>query len=121
MPRRRKSEAFSEEEAAVQAARASEGVERDTEILELREILADEKVRRFLWRVLEHSRMFAESFHPNFGLTGHNLGRAAMGKWILNEITEADHTAWLLMQQDHYLKQVTQAQEREAAEPPADA
>lgn len=104
----RASEEQTPEEAQVEKARASEGLVRANELSELRDLLVDQRVRDLLWRVLERSQMFAEAFHSNFGICGHNLGRAAMGKWVLNEITEADYNAWLLMQQRHYQRQLEQ-------------
>lgn len=99
----------SDEAKLVATARAREGAERERELNELRVLLADEKMRDFLWRVLEHSQMFAEAFHANFGVTSHNLGRAAIGKWLLNEIVEADYNGWLLMQQRHYQRETERA------------
>lgn len=104
-----------ETEVLVDKARASEGIVRARELEELRHVLVDERLRDFLWRLLERSQMFSEQFNPNFGITGHNCGRAALGKWVLSEITEADYNAWLLMQQRHYQRQQEQKMIEERA------
>lgn len=111
---------LTDEEQLVAQHKATGALERQKELDDLRELLANEKLRDFLWRVLEHSQMFAEAFHANFGVTAHNLGRAAMGKWVLNEIVEADYNGWLLMQQRHYQQETEKAaiEASAAARPP---
>ena len=108
MPRQRR-EPPADHESQVRSARLQESVDRDNEIKALRKILSDEDVRDFLWRAMEKTQMFQEAMNNNFGIVGHNLGRAAIGKWLLSEITEADYNAWLLMQQKHYARQLEQA------------
>lgn len=114
-------EDLSDEEQLVAEHKATGALERQKELDELRELLANEKLRDFLWRILEHSQMFAEGFHANFGVTAHNLGRAAMGKWLLNEIVEADYNGWLLMQQRHYQQELERSviEASGAVRPPA--
>jgi hypothetical protein len=100
---------FEAESAVVATARAREGVERDNELAGLRVILQDAQVRDFLWRLMEYTQMFSDPMQANFGIVGHNLGRAAVGKWVMNEVVEADPNAWLVMQQTHYQKQIEKA------------
>jgi hypothetical protein len=100
---------FEAEAASVDKARARESVERDNEIASLRGILQVDAVRDFLWRIMERSQMFEDPMQANFGIVGHSLGRAAMGKWIMGEIVEADPNAWLTMQHTHYAKQMEKA------------
>lgn len=116
MPKPRNTENFGEEARAVEVARAREGLSRQNEINDLREILKDQKVRDFLWRVMSYGQMFSEAFNNNFGVTGHNLGRAAMAKFVLGEILEADYTAWLVMQQTHYQREAERLRLAEADE-----
>lgn len=97
---------FSEERRAVDKARASENLERDNELLALREILVDPKVRDFLWRMLAKAGMFRTHFNANAAIMGHNTGLADMGTAILNEILEANPEAWIVMQQTAYHKQI---------------
>lgn len=115
MPKRGR-EHFHDEELALDKVRASEAVERDNEIAELREILTDIKVRKFLWRMLAKAGMFRTHFNPNAAIMGHNTGLADMGTAILNEILEANPEAWIVMQQDAYRKQMEEMFLQEAAD-----
>lgn len=85
--------------------KATEDVARLNELNDLRNLLADPRMRAFLWRFLEQCQMFSEHMNSNFGITGHNLGRRAAGMWMWNEITEADYEALLDMQRQHLMKQ----------------
>jgi hypothetical protein len=100
---------FEAETLAVDKARAGEELDRQNELLSLRSILTQPEVRDFLWRVMEHTQMFLDPMQQNFGIVGHSLGRAAVGKWVMNEIVEADPNAWLLMQHTHYQRQIEKA------------
>jgi hypothetical protein len=104
--RRRQSENFKEEEALLVKARAREGLERDNELNDLRDILIDERVRDFLWRMLAKAGMFRTHFNANAAIMGHNTGLADMGTAILNEILEANPEAWIVMQQRAYRQQI---------------
>lgn len=108
-------EHFAEEAGALEKVRASEDVERDNELLELRALLTDPRTRKFLWRLMEKTQMFSDPMNANFGTVGHSLGRAAVGKWVMGEIVEADYTAWLVMQQEHYQRQLEREALAEAA------
>ena len=115
MPRRNR-ENFADETRAQDTAEAREKVERDNELAELRQVLADIRVRKFLWRVLNRAGMFTTHFNPNAAIMGHNTGRADMGTFVLNEILEANPEAWIVMQQDAYQKQIEKAALDEAEE-----
>lgn len=97
-------------------ARASDQVERDTELRELRDILLDVKARKFLWRMLAKAGMFKTHFSQNAAVMGHNTGLADMGTAILNEILEANPEAWIVMQQDAYRKQIDETLAAQALE-----
>lgn len=102
-------EHFADEAPAIEKARAREGVDRDTELAELAKLLAMPAVRKLLWRLMETTQMFADPMNSNFGVVGHSLGKAAVGKWLMGEILEADHNAWLQMQMEHYQRQLEKA------------
>jgi hypothetical protein len=107
--RKKNRENWNDEEAAKERADAQEQVERDNEIADLRDILLDAKVRKFLWRIMSRAGMFRTHFNPNAAIMGHNTGQADMGTAILNEILEANPEAWIVMQQDAYQKQIEAA------------
>lgn len=106
---RKNREHWTDEERAQKRANAADQVERDNEIKELREILLDQKVRKFLWRMMAKAGMFRTHFNPNAAIMGHNTGLADMGTAILNEVLEANPEAWIVMQQDAYQKQIEEA------------
>jgi hypothetical protein len=102
-------ENFQEETVVADRAAALEQADRDNEIKELREVLADQKVRKFLWRMMAKASMFQTHFNQNAAIMGHKTGMADMGTAILNEILEANPEAWIVMQQDAYQKQIDAA------------
>ena len=107
-------EHFEDEAPAIDKARAQEGVERDNELNDLRGLLTDLRVRKLLWRLMEWTQLFVDPMNSNFGVVGHSLGKAAVGKWLIGEITEADANAWLTMQMEHYQRQLEKAAIAEA-------
>ena len=106
---RKNRENWRDEDTEKSRADAREQVARDNELLDLKAILADERVRKFLWRVMARAGMFRTHFSPNAAIMGHNTGQADMGTFILNEVLEADPNAWISMQQDAYQKQIEAA------------
>lgn len=102
-------EHFADEAPAIETARAREGVEKDNEVKELAGLLTDIRSRKLLWRIMEHTQMFADPMNSNFGIVGHSLGKAAVGKWLMDLIVEADPNAWLTMQMEHYQRQIEKA------------
>ena len=88
-------------------ARATEEFIRQKELDDLKAILADVRVRDFLWRMLSKCKPFAEAMTANFGMVGHNLGWRAAGMWLWNEISEADFEALVSMQTKNRAEQIT--------------
>lgn len=87
-------------------ARASDGVRRDNEIAELRDLLLDQRVRKLLWRIMEAGAMFTDPWNPNALTMARSTGQAAGARFILKEILEANPEAWIVMQQDAYREQI---------------
>lgn len=104
--RRKPRENFAEEETAVEKARAAEGVARDNELHELRDLLLDVRVRKLLWRIMEAGAMFSDPWNPNALTMARSTGQASGARFILKEILEANPEAWIVMQQDAYRKQI---------------
>lgn len=88
----------------VQQERVREAIDRDSELADLKGILADERVRDFLWRVLEKCRIYGDGYSRNFGDMAHMAGQRSNGLWILAEICEADPNAEMLMRQKSILR-----------------
>jgi hypothetical protein len=80
--------------------KTAQEVERRNELKALKDILADRKVRDFLYRVMANTGMFKDHFSPNAAVMGHNCGYALAGNMIYNEIVEAWPEAWIQMQFD---------------------
>lgn len=112
--RRGRNPDFVQEETEIEKARAREDLDRKNELLELRDILTDERVRNFLWRMMAKAGMYKTHFNPNAAIMGHNTGLADMGTAILNEVLEANPEAWIVMQRSAYQRQVDAALLREA-------
>lgn len=94
---------------------AREQFDAQNRVQQLHDVLADERVRDFLWRFIEWTGMFAENFHPNFGVAAHQLGRAAAGRWMWAAIEEASPEA--LMQMLQRSRELKSAASREAQRP----
>lgn len=103
---RKPREGYEAEEAAVARARASEGVKRDNELAELREVLLDVRVRKLLWRIMEAGAMFSDPWSTNALTMARSTGQASAARFILKEILEANPEAWIVMQQDAYRAQI---------------
>lgn len=84
----------------MERAHAQEDIARKNELLELRDLLADPRMRQFLWRMMAKSGMFTDPWNPNAAIMGRNTGFGAMGRALYNEIIEAYPEAWILMQQE---------------------
>lgn len=74
-------------------------VRRKQEIADIRTFLDLEAGRRFIWRLLEHCKVFQSIWH-NSALIHFNEGKRDVGLFILSEITEADQKALLRMMTD---------------------
>jgi hypothetical protein len=57
-------------------------------------ILSDIRGRRFLWKILERTRPYASTFHPDSNSQYFELGRRNEGSALLGEILNADSTAF---------------------------
>ena len=92
-PPKTQEELQSAEIARLELARANE-------LIDLANILADARVRAFLYRMIGQSGMFADPFSLNNSQLSRNVGFSAMGRALYAEITEASPEAWILMQQE---------------------
>jgi hypothetical protein len=110
---RKKREHFEDEQTALELARAAEGVARDNQLAELRDLLADVRVRKLLWRIMEAGAMFSDPWNPNALTMARSTGQASGARYILKEILEANPEAWIVMQQDAYRSQIDALAEME--------
>ncbi len=69
------------------------------ELEDIRAILKEPHGRAFLWRVLEHCKVFESIYHPS-ALIHHNSGKQDVGHFIMAEIVAADDNAFLLMMKE---------------------
>lgn len=84
-------------QAQVQEKRLLEELDRDGELAQLRELMALEPARDFLWRVLNKCRVFQSTYNKNFGDMAFAEGQRNIGLWLLSEICEADPGAEIQM------------------------
>ena len=98
-------ENFKDEETAQEAHQARSDIERVNQLRSLRDILKDERVRTFLYRMMAKAGMFTDHFSTNAAIMGRNCGFAAMGHAIYAEIVESSPEAWILMQQEALQRQ----------------
>jgi hypothetical protein len=82
-------------------ASKSERFRRETELLELRELMKDVRFRRFMFRLLGYTSVFQSIFEQSSKIY-HNAGRQDVGHFLMAEITEADEEAYMVMMRDHY-------------------
>lgn len=83
----------------VREARLLEKLDRDGELLQLHELLSQEPMRDFLWRVLARCHVFQSTYNRNFGDMALAEGQRNVGLWLLSEICEADPLAEIAMKQ----------------------
>lgn len=94
-------EALDLEEAQhkVQEKRLLEALDRDGELLQLRELLASPPMRDFLWRILTQCHLYQSTYQRNFGDMALLEGKRQVGLWLLSEICEADPKAEIAMKE----------------------
>lgn len=67
---------------------------KENELIEdFRWVMSDPRGRRFLWRLLDMTRLFGETF-TGASSTYYNLGRQDIGKWVYAKAREAGLKLW---------------------------
>lgn len=74
---------------------------RNRELGDLIEVLSSAAGRRLLWRVMNECGIWQDPTDPRGDKTHQAIGRANVGRFILAEICQADHDAWITMQLEH--------------------
>ena len=75
--------------------------ERQKEIEDVKSILKTPSGRRYFWRLLSKCGIFRNSFSLNSNQTAFSEGKRDIGLDMLNEINEADITAFAKMQNEY--------------------
>ena len=70
------------------------------ETTELKELLADPRMRRFLWRLMSECGIYKNSFTGEVLQTMMNEGCRKIGLWVLTEIFASDKFIYGLMQNE---------------------
>ena len=73
---------------------------REREVEKLGQMLKDKDNRAFVWRILEKCGVFHISFTGNDAATNFNEGKRQIGLMILEELSEADPSAFSMMQRE---------------------
>lgn len=89
----------------VEEAKKKEKLRKTQEREDLRTVLALPAGRRFLWRLLEHCKVFGSVWHAS-ALIHYNSGIQDVGHFLMEEIEEADRAAFLLMINERQPKEI---------------
>jgi hypothetical protein len=79
--------------------RLLESMDGDKQVAELRDLLQDERMRDFLWRVLEQAGIYRSIYQKSHGDMSLLEGKRQMGLWLISVICAADPNAEMLMRQ----------------------
>lgn len=85
-------------ETEIREAQLHEALDREGELGQLVELLRQEPMRDFVWRILERCHIFNSTYSRVFGDMAMAEGMRQIGLWLLSEIAEADPQALLAMQ-----------------------
>ena len=84
---------------SVKKAESKEKRRRENELNDLRFVLGTPQGRRFVWRILERTKVFESIWHPSAQIH-YNAGQQDFGHYLFGEIAEAEETAILQMMQE---------------------
>lgn len=84
------------DEQIVNNRNRSENLDRERELDDLRWIMKTIQGRRFIYRLLEKSNVFASVWEPSARIH-YNSGQQDFGHFIMSEIIESDQDKFLLM------------------------
>ena len=87
----------------VRAATQKERFRRKDELDDVRFLLSTSQGRRFLWRLLDHCRVFA-SIYETSAVIHYNAGQQDIGHFLMAEIVAADQAGFLTLMKEHYGK-----------------
>lgn len=80
---------------------ASERIQRELELNDIRVVARSAEGRRFLWRLLGKAGIFRGSFVPGQpDVTNFNEGQQNLGLWLLKEIDAASTEIYLKMRRE---------------------
>ena len=78
--------------------RVLEQLDAEGELAQLAQLLTDENVRDYLWRLIGRCGTLNEAWDPNYGKVSYNCGRQSIGRMLIADINLAAPRAWLEMQ-----------------------
>lgn len=84
----------------VESAERKERYGRKVQLADLRQILATDYGRRFIWRYLEECHVFGSVFNNSGSITYFNEGRRDVGRVLLADVTEANDEALIQMMRE---------------------
>ena len=74
---------------------------RERQLNDIRKVLSSAEGRRFFWRILGHAGLYRNSNTGN-SQTFFNEGKRSEALFWLDELMEADHKAFAIMQSENY-------------------
>lgn len=85
--------------AQVQRAKDTETFRKEQQAADLNALLATDFGRRYLWRILDRTQVFASIFVTSSEIY-YKAGQQDIGHWLMKEIGLANPEAFLLMQRE---------------------
>jgi hypothetical protein len=76
---------------------------RNLELMAIQDIMSKKDGRAFMWRVMEHSGVFQDTFHADAAINAYKSGRRSNGLFIESEIKHASPENYIKMIQEHIL------------------
>lgn len=84
----------------VKRAADKEQFSRDNELNDLRKVLETPEGRRFVWRVMQHCKVFGSVWEPSAKIH-FNSGRQDVGHFVMGEVVEAGEDYLLAMMKEN--------------------
>lgn len=78
---------------------AKERRKRERELNDMRSLLSTQAGRRFVWRLLEETKVFGSIWHPSAAIH-HNSGKQDVGHFVMGEVLAAREDALIEMMKE---------------------
>lgn len=88
------------DETSVKKSSRQNRIDRHQEMVDLAKILESPEGRRFLWRLLDRSKVFGSIWEASARIH-YNAGVQDFGHFLMSEITEASQEAFFLMMKEN--------------------
>jgi len=76
---------------------------RNLELMAIQDIMSKKDGRAFMFRLMEHSGVFQDTFHADSAISAYKSGRRSNGLFLESEIKQAAPENYIKMIQEHIL------------------